>query len=382
MLHNTPNSMLTATMERLPNQNDKPSTVFVFGAGAAYGDGVPLQAEIIPIILRDLDPQLKKSLVAKRIRKFLTRNFSHEIQCPSLEEVFGFINFFVVNNLALSKEWGTVELLQLKVDLTKVIHYIIGRSTRHSTIFSNFWKSVYSVNPEIGVITTNYDTLIDEAFDTVYPHCLIDYGIELANFRHSDAMDAFNWWVDPKKPATIFDGIVPTRIKIIKLHGSLDWKYCNCCGQVWLTPWQHRIDLKRDSFQSFMNIEVSKCPFEGNRFSSLIEVPSHFKAHHNHIFSKLYDEASYLVGNAKTVVFIGYSFPEADVHIRALVRRCLVENARIIVINKSRAKDLKHRYESLAKNVEYHQMTFEQFVQSKIFSEVLAANKKLADIAR
>lgn len=48
-------------MEVLPLQNDKPSTVFIFGAGAAYADGVPLQADILPQVIRDTDPQLKNS---------------------------------------------------------------------------------------------------------------------------------------------------------------------------------------------------------------------------------------------------------------------------------------------------------------------------------
>lgn len=369
--------MLAANMEQLPHQNDKPGTVFVFGAGASYGEGVPLQAEIIPTILRDRDPQLKKSLVAKRLRRFLTRNFSHGDRFPSLEEVFGFINFFVANDLSLSKELGTAELAQLKTDLTKIIHYLISRSTGQSKTFSRFWESVCSVDPDIGVITTNYDTLMDEAFDRVYPKCLLDYCIELTNFRHADAITPFDWWIDPKKPAPVWDGVIPTRIKLIKLHGSLNWKYCNCCGQVGLTPWQHGIDLKRDSFQSFLNIDVSKCPFDGNRLSSLIQVPTHVKSHHNYIFSKLYDEASFLVGNAKQLVFVGYSFPEADVHIRALVRRCFAVNGRVVVVNSSRGKDLKHRYESLAKDVEYHEMTFEQFVKSRAFSGVMAANKAL-----
>jgi hypothetical protein len=111
-------------------------------------------------------------------------------------------------------------------------------------------------------------------------------------------------------------------------------------------------------------------------------VPTHLKSNNNFIFSKLYDEASYLVGNAKQLVFVGYSFPEADVHIRALVRRCFTEDGKIIVINKSRAKDLKHRYEGLARNVDYYEYTFERFVKSRVFDELLSANKTLQGTAR
>lgn len=361
-------------MEKLPKQNDKPGTVFIFGAGASYPDGVPLQADIIPKILKDKDPQLRMSQVSKRIKRFLTRNFSHNGQYPSLEEVFGFMDFFINNDINLSKEWDKQELLRIKADLSKVLHYIISKSTSNSNNFLLFWEKIKEKNPEVGVITTNYDTLMDESFDRIYPQCLIDYCIDFINYRYPDEITPFDWWIDPKKPTNVFNNGIPTRIKLIKIHGSLSWKYCNCCGQVALTPWQHQINLKLDSYESFLDTQVSECPFDGNRLSSLIQVPTHLKTNTNYIFVKLYDEAAFLVRNSNQLVFIGYSFPEADVHIRALVRRCFSERGRIIVINKSRAKDLRHRYETLAKNVEYYEMTFERFVKSNIFHELLSAN--------
>lgn len=361
-------------MKTLPNQNDQPSIVFIFGAGASYPDGVPLQAELIPSILRDRDPQLKKSQVSKRIRRFLMRNFSHEDQFPSLEEVFGFINYFVSNDMSLSKEWTTQELIRIKSDLVKTIHYLISKNTISSENFSLFWKTVQAINRNIGVITTNYDTLIDEAFDGVYPECLIDFCLDFVNYRYPEKGTPFDWWIDPKKPTDLGSSSFSTRIKLVKIHGSLNWKYCDCCGQVALSPWQHQINLKQDSYESFIGAQASECPFDKNKLSSLIQVPTHLKTNHNYIFNKLYDEALYLVRGAKRLVFVGYSFPEADVHIRALVRQGFSESGKITVINKSRAKDLRHRYETLARHVDYHEMTFERFVRSRILKSLLSSD--------
>lgn len=369
-------------MESLPNQNDQPTTVFIFGAGASYGDGVPLQGNILPLIIKDEDPQLKYSETAKRLRGFLTEHFAHGEQTPSLEEVFGFIDFFIINNIALSKQWGVKELIEIKSSFTKAVHYLISKSTQKSEIFREFWKKVRSIEPEIGVITTNYDTLIDEAFDAIYPECFIDYCLDYVNFRHPNAGVPFDWWIDPKKPTEHFEYNRLTRIKLIKIHGSLNWKYCSCCGQIALTPWQHQYNLKLDSFQSFFDSQITECPFDDARLISLLQMPSHLKSNNNFIFNILYDEASYLVGNAKQLVFVGYSFPEADVHIRALVQRCFSEDGKIIIINKSRAKDLKYRYEGLARNVDYYEYTFEQFVKSRIFEGLLSANKTLQGTAR
>lgn len=364
-------------MEMLPNQNDQPGTVFIFGAGASYSDGVPLQAEILPSIIKGKDPQLKHSKTAKRLRRFLTEHFAHGEQAPSLEEVFGFIDFFINNNLSLSNQWGMKELIELKTDLTKTIHYLISKSTQQSNTFKEFWRKVRSIDPEIGVITTNYDTLIDEAFDSIYPECLIDYCLDFVNFRHPSTGEAFDWWIDPKKPTEMWEYSKLTRIKLLKIHGSLNWKHCSCCGQITLTPWQHEYNLKLDSFKSFFETQTQECTFDGTRLASLLQLPTHLKSNNNFAFSKLYDEATYLVGNAKQLVFVGYSFPEADVHIRALVRRCFSEDGKIIVINKSRAKDLKHRYDGLGRNVDYHEYTFERFVKSRVLDELLSANRTL-----
>jgi len=355
----------------LPIQNDKPELVFIFGAGASYPDGIPIQSEIIPIILNNDDLQIIKSISGRQIREFLKDNFSISEKYPTLEEVFGFIDFHLNNDFSLSKKWTIAEMINLKANLTKVLHYVISSKTKSSEHFKLFWEAIRGNRKEIAVITTNYDTLIDEAFDKIYSDYLIDYCIDLINFRYPNDITPFDWWVNPRQPVTQFGDQTPVRIKLIKIHGSLNWKYCNCCAQVGLTPWQHRINLKTDSFESFVRSEITTCPFDQNKLTSLIQAPSHLKTNNNFIFNKLFDEAGYTIRNAKKLVFIGYSFPEADVHIRALVKRNFNPNNEIIVINKSSAKDLVHRYETLSNRVNYKEMTFEKFLKSKLFDNLI-----------
>jgi NAD-dependent SIR2 family protein deacetylase len=355
----------------LPIQNDQPELVFLFGAGASYSDGIPVQSDLVPLILNDIDLQLSKSNAGKQVRLFLKQNFSTNDRFPTLEEVFGFLDFHLNNELSLSKRWTLKELRELKSNFTKILHYIISSRTKKSELFGAFWEKIRSNRKEIGVITTNYDTLIDEAFDKIYSEYLIDYCIDLINFRYPNETTPFDWWVNPNKPVTQLGHEKPIRTKLIKIHGSLNWKYCNCCGQVGLTPWQHRINLKTDSFESFFQSEITNCPFDNNRLSSLIQVPTHLKTNTNFIFNKLYDEAGYTIRSSKTLVIVGYSFPEADVHIRALIKRNFNPVNQIIVINKSTAKDLIYRYESLSKKVDYHEMSFERFIKSKLFEKII-----------
>lgn len=355
----------------LPIQNDQPELVFIFGAGASYPDGIPIQSELIRLILGDNDLQLSKSNTGKQVRNFLKENFSTLDTFPTLEEVFGFIDFHLNNDLSLSEKWTNQDIRTLKSNFTKVLHYIISSKTGQSDYFRMFWERIKFNRKEIGVITTNYDTLIDEAFDSIYSEYLIDYCVDLINFRYPNDITPFDWWVDPKQPVTQFGEEKPIRTKLIKIHGSLNWKYCNCCGQVGLTPWAHKINLKTDTFESFFEGEITTCPFDKNRLSSLIQVPTHLKTNTNFILNKLYDEAGYTIRGAKRLVIIGYSFPEADVHIRALIKRNFNPDNEIIVVNRSSAKDLIYRYESLSKNVNYQEMTFEKFLKSRLFGKII-----------
>lgn len=361
----------------LPIQNETPSTVFVFGAGASYSAGVPLQADLVPQILKESDPQLRNSDVAARVRKFIRENFDPQDRFPSLEEIFGLIAFCLSNDQSLSKDWSTQNLLRTRNDLVKVIHYLISRDTSQSKDFRLFWQRVSDMQASIGVITTNYDTLIDEAFDAIYPGFLLDYCIDLVNHRHPTNVHPFDWWLDATKPTDVNGDAPSRRVKLIKLHGSLNWKYCSTCGQVALTPWQHQFNLKSNSFSTFFESQVHECSFDGTSLQSLLQPPSHVKASSNYIFNRLYDQAAYMLGSAERLVFIGYSFPEADVHIRALVKRCFKKAGEIVVVNKSRAQDLRHRYESLAEGVSYHEWSFETFLRSDLFNRLLTANPQL-----
>lgn len=167
----------------LPIQNDKPELVFLFGAGASYGDGIPVQSDLISQILNDSDLQLSKSNAEKQIRSFLKDNFSINDRFLTLEEVFGFIGFHLNNELSLSKKWTIKELRDLKSNFTKVLHYVISSKTKQSEHFRQFWEKIKLNRKEIGVITTNYDTLIDDSFDRIYSEYLIDYCIDLISRR-------------------------------------------------------------------------------------------------------------------------------------------------------------------------------------------------------
>ncbi len=190
--------------------------------------------------------------------------------------------------------------------------------------------------------------------------------MHLMNYDKINELKEFNFWINPREPVKIADNN-PVPIKIIKLHGSLNWKYCNCCNQTLLTPWDRTIDLNKGKFLGYTYPDNEKyeyvCPLDGTEFQTLIMPPTYLK-HLNHpIISQLMSEAAREVRDAKKIVFIGYSLSDADVHIKALFRKQLRDNQEVIVVNKKKHTPMLNKYYSLSKSVRFYKYTFEELVQ-------------------
>jgi len=354
--------------------------VFVFGAGASYSDGVPLQSELLPYILSNLDPKIHTSKIGKAVVDFIRDNFYvSDKHTPTLESVFGFIDYFIMKGESLGGEFNTTRICEIKEALIKLIHYTISRKrNQRNGVYKAFWERAKEYNLNISVISLNYDTLLDESFDFLYPdYGYIDYCIHLMNYdwydKYHRQLDSFNWWINPREPVPVWQGGNPRPIKIIKLHGSLNWKYCNCCNQVLLTPWSSEIDLDimgfvRHDYRENPNYPKDKeflCPLDSTRFDTLIIPPSHIKEIRHPIISNLREEAAREIRCAKKAVFIGYSFPEADVHLKALFRRNLPKESPIVAINRAIDENIKAAYYSICPQTVFYQMTFEDALSDK-----------------
>jgi len=345
---------------------------FVFGAGASYAAGLPLQNQLLTLILKD--SKISSSPLGKMVNEFIRDNFYFsEDYIPTLESVFGYLDYFIQHDESLGNDFTTAKILEIKEALIKLIHYIISeRSNTDCHPYRFFWEIVKEYSLNISIITLNYDTLIDEAFDFLYPdYGYIDYCIHLMNYdwydKYHKELDPFNWWVNPREPVPVFGNVKPRPIKIIKIHGSLNWKYCDCCNQVLLTPWNSKIDLNTMGFVRYdysdaphnpQRIEF-RCPLDNNRFNTLIIPPSHIKNIRHPIINSLRQEAAREIRCTRKVVFVGYSFPEADIHVKALFRKNLPPETKIIVINRTINEHIRAAYHSLFRDTSFYEITFE-----------------------
>ncbi len=361
-----------------PSQRD---VVFVFGAGASYADGAPLQKDILPLLLDTDDLEIRDSILYRILCDFIEDNFAWDKKAghyPTLEEVFGFLDYFIQKRESLNRKYSLGAIFEIKEALIKLTHCIVSSTTSSTgNVYRLFWEAVYRYNTNISTITLNYDTYLEDAFFHMFPRNMyLDYCINLSNYDHSDDIDDKNWWVNPREPILSLDNLEPISIKLIKIHGSLNWKYCNCCNQVLLTPLDKGIDLgiSKADWQGCLtdnsddicaSLSNARCSRDENEFQTMLVPPSHLKDLSHPINSRLFIESAEEIRRARKVVFIGYSLPEADIHMKAILKKSLRPQTEIFVLNVDSSEKFKFRFKGLSKHVSFMSSSFEDFLNDE-----------------
>jgi len=354
-----------------PDQRD---IIFILGAGASRPDGVPLQRDTLPMILSNEIPVIRESEIGKIVIEFIKDNFEFNWktkQFPQLEAVFGFLDYFIQQNESLSAKYPNHRIREIKEYLIKLIHYVVNlRTDKTSHFYQLFWDAIINRNTNTSIITLNYDTLLEQAFDHLFKKVgYIDYAIPLMNYEKLPQLNQYNFWINPKEPILVVENENPVPFKILKLHGSLNWKYCNCCNLTLLTPWDRNIDLNKGKFLGYTYPEKQEyeysCPIDRTEFQTLIIPPSYLKFLNHPVISQLITESSREIRIAKKIVFVGYSLSNADIHIKALFKKHITPEKELIVINPKKRESLELNYKSLNKNAKFIESTFEDFVQNR-----------------
>ena len=132
------------------------------------------------------------------------------------------------------------------------------------------------------------------------------------------------------------------------------------------------------------NINQAKCLNCGEVTVPIIVPPTYFKNMSNVFLSTVWNKSEMAIRDSDVIVFCGYSFPEADMHIKYLLKRVQTsrkkDNLKVIVVNnhskkrRSIREKEKNRYKRfLGKDVIYTTYSFEEFAENP---------KKIIDLAK
>jgi len=121
-------------------------------------------------------------------------------------------------------------------------------------------------------------------------------------------------------------------IKVLKMHGSLGWLECPKCRRIY-TDFNREIAV--DEFSGILcpncantDLSIGEDPI----LRSLIITPTFMKSLDNLNIKNIWHNALIDISEADNLVFIGYSFPDADFEMRCLLKKAVRSDAHITVV--------------------------------------------------
>lgn len=201
----------------------------------------------------------------------------------------------------------------------------------------------------LAVITMNWDDILETTLSELcsnhnnslsknqiktYPDlCFYDYSL-------SNSEDHI--------PSTHIKAKGHKNIKILKMHGSLAWLECPKCGRIY-TDYANEI-----ASEEFSEMQCPHCSDtyrsqeENPILRSLIITPTFLKSLENLNLKNIWHNAFIDISEADEIVFIGYSFPDADFEMRCLLKKACKSTVKINVV-LSESDDPKSYFDRLVK---------------------------------
>lgn len=164
--------------------------------------------------------------------------------------------------------------------------------------------------PNSAIVTTNYDCCMDLALRSQEAN--FSYLVDFANKKLSS--------ISTSEPTPL-----------IKLHGSLNWYYCETCQQV------HLIDIEK-TVKEYLADEncysvIAVCKDCGGQRRGLLVPPLAMKFDMAPPLTPLIEKAQDCFNKANVIVVVGFSFAEADMYIsRMLTKSMQIDNKTKIIL--------------------------------------------------
>ena len=281
--------------------------VFILGAGASTADGAPLQAGLFrryaEIVARN--PHGAHAEREGQLRTFFASFWGADIDSPNLatesfptfEEALGLLQLAEVRG-EFFKEFGALphegtRAKQIEQHLVETIAQVLddalrGPSRVHATFVQSLERLTWLDSSDF--VSLNYDLLADNALSNAGR--AIEYGVR---FRGVSAP--------------------PRATRLLKPHGSLNWLFCPTCNELDLYPGEK---IVADILNGPHLVPCAVC-LQPRR--PILVPPTFFKAMSNYYLQQIWKSAEEVFFEAQHLIFCGYSFPDADIHFKYLLKR-------------------------------------------------------------
>ena len=311
--------------------------VIILGAGATKACGGPLTDDILPAALNgEMEHDDRTTLLQDREELlYLTKEFLNECfnvpmnlnrltreDCPSLPMVLSMLRRSAVTNLPIGN-WEGDRLLKAKRAIEYAVFAVIEAALRRipqdRQFHGKLLQPLYENNVEPTVISLNYDVIVDNAmfslseyFQNMHPP---DYGVDIATQRYDDFCSNGTFG------------------KLFKIHGSLNWLFCEKCKRLDLFVSKGMRTGKAldelyhfNPFDDAYSCQGTPCrnkPDCNGFVSPILITPTYVKDYENPHIENVWAKAERSMKEADRAVIIGYSMPTDDVEVAMLFKRGL-----------------------------------------------------------
>ena len=350
------------------------SAIFL-GAGASKAEGAPLQGELFRDYFSSDLFKNSRDEMDRELATFFALMFQIDvdngdmtkIKFPTFEEVLGLTDLAIMRKESFrnfdieNRATNSGRLRFIAQYLVFLVAKVLDDKLRgHAKFHRQLVSALSNANKlrNVVFVSTNYDILIDNALMEEKPNGTdLDYGVEFRNFESLG---------DRSRPA------LDRRVQLFKPHGSLNWLFCPTCNDLEITPAEKGV-VTRLLVSSFAR---ASCPHCQSVYAPLIVPPTFYKDLSNVFLSAIWNRTDVALRKVNHIIFCGYSFPDADIHIKYLLKRAQTnrnDTLRFTVINHYDHKDPKvveeekYRYTRfLGGKVNYTAMSFENFAASPL----------------
>jgi NAD-dependent SIR2 family protein deacetylase len=293
------------------------NVTFLLGAGASAPSGIPT----VNRLLSELWNRTKK--IGRDDLDNLAK-FCREREIDNIEDLLtaAYISNFAVKNGNVNSLLSYFLSPNRRIPSEANASSISFLQDTLQTLFGLLASTMISAKPNIAhekivefvkahrktsIITTNYDGCMDEAIlssGLIYNNSITDNQSDIAN-----------------------------SVKLIKMHGSINWTYCDSCQNV------QEFDLKflKDTYENdkLSYPVLGMCKNCDGLRRPLLVPPLSFKILSIPKLIDLWNLAKEEIEKADYIIVVGYSFAEADTYITKIIARSMTmnNNQKMIIVD-------------------------------------------------
>jgi hypothetical protein len=377
---------------------------YVLGAGFSIPAGAPTQAQILGDIfdLEGTNERIEKAKSA--LQAFLHDDLRIDPSDRShvaLEDIYTPIDRCIADGTAL-KSRTPADLKNIREDLGYLIslaisrrianrlmsgppvsyirdfaRYIVDKAAKRADLAANTQQSARAKEYDpLSIISLNWDILLDNALHWALqehdpnlvgdydPFGVVDYCCYVSSLDAGDPRIRTGLWSL---------GCRGYNVKLLKLHGSMNWLQCPNCQRLFVHFGEKEEILNRVGSEHCRHCKKSGY---NNQLAGSLVMPTFLKDLTNFQIKLVWQNASVELMEARRLVFIGYSLTQADFEFRQLLSRMVHKDAAVDVVlfegpsdeDKRRFKTETDRYRQFfgRRALQFHSKGAVDFVKGHI----------------